>query len=132
MNTDLKWSNSSIHDEIRESGLDCVNRPTPETNKLADTLHRDETPLVIRYHKMMMNSQRLERERDEAREKLDRGLKENRDLWSSNAELIEQRDRLADALKPFANYACDEPHIAEPKCHNCVAREALQSLTPKP
>ena len=34
----------------------------------------------------------LERERD-------RGLKENRDLWSSNAELTEQRDRLAEALK---------------------------------
>ena len=72
MNTDLTWSNSSIHDEIRELGLDRVNRPTPETNKLADTLHRDETPLVIRYHKMMMNSQRLELERDEAREQRDR------------------------------------------------------------
>ena len=68
MNTPPTWSNSSIHDEIRESGLDCVDRPTPETNKLADKLHRDETPLVIRYHKMMMNSQRLKRERDEERE----------------------------------------------------------------
>jgi hypothetical protein len=32
MNTPPTWSNSSIHDEIRESGLDCVNRPTPETD----------------------------------------------------------------------------------------------------
>jgi hypothetical protein len=36
MNTPPTWSNSSIHDEIRESGLDCVSRPTPETDALRD------------------------------------------------------------------------------------------------
>ena len=37
----------------------------PETDRLADRLHNDQAPLVIRSHKMMMNSQRLEIERDQ-------------------------------------------------------------------
>ena len=37
----------------------------PETDRLADQLHRDGTPMVIRCHKMMVNSQRLEIERDQ-------------------------------------------------------------------
>jgi len=34
-------------------------------------------------------------------------------------------DELAEALAPFSNYACDEPHVNEPNCHNCKARAAL-------
>jgi hypothetical protein len=30
--------------------------------------------------------------------------------------------RLEEALRPFANYACDEPC----NCHNCIARAALR------
>jgi hypothetical protein len=38
---------------------------------------------------------------------------------------IEARaDRLADALRPFANYAC-EPKEGNCDCHNCAARSAL-------
>lgn len=40
--------------------------------------------------------------------------------WNRRAE----SDLLA-ALKPFAAYACDTPHVNEPPCHNCVAREAI-------
>jgi len=29
------------------------------------------------------------------------------------------------ALKPFAKFACDEPHVNEPECHNCKAKSAL-------
>lgn len=32
--------------------------------------------------------------------------------------------RLMTALEPFANFACDEPHVGEPLCHNCLARDA--------
>jgi len=39
------------------------------------------------------------RERDEAREELDRGLRENQELWASNAELTEQRDSLAEVIE---------------------------------
>lgn len=62
---------------------------------------------------------------------------------STSAKLIEQLEsekadlerRLAvarEALAPFANYACDEPHVNEAKCHNCIARDALTLTAPKP
>ena len=106
MNTAPTWSNSSIHDEIRESGLDCVNRQTPETNKLADTLHRDETPLVIRYHKMMMTSQRLEREHDKERETIATMeirhaavMLHTQSIVDEANQCREQRDSLSNILK---------------------------------
>lgn len=32
---------------------------------------------------------------------------------------------LAEALLPFARFACNEPHINDPECHNCKAKAAL-------
>jgi chromosome segregation ATPase len=37
-------------------------------------------------------------QRDKAQAELDRGLRENQELWASNAELTEQRDRLAEEI----------------------------------
>lgn len=34
-------------------------------------------------------------------------------------------DAAREALKPFANFACDEPHVGEPMCPNCIARAAI-------
>jgi hypothetical protein len=40
---------------------------------------------------------------------------------------------LLEALRPFANYACDEPHVDEPECHNCRARAAIaRAMAPTP
>jgi hypothetical protein len=39
--------------------------------------------------------------------------------------LKQQRDELLEALRPFANYACDEPC----KCHNCQARSVIAKAT---
>ena len=44
------------------------------------------------------------------------------------AELTQARARIKEleaALKPFAKFACDEPHVNEPECHNCKAKSAL-------
>ena len=38
-------------------------------------------------------------QRDKAQAELDRGLRENQELWASNAELTEQRDRLAEVIE---------------------------------
>lgn len=32
---------------------------------------------------------------------------------------------LVEALRPFANFACDEPHEGEPDCYNCAARKLV-------
>jgi len=32
---------------------------------------------------------------------------------------------LAEALRPFAAFACDSPHTNEPECQNCIARATL-------
>lgn len=34
---------------------------------------------------------------------------------------------LEEALEPFAKFACDEPHVDEPECHNCRAARVLLS-----
>ncbi len=39
--------------------------------------------------------------------------------------LVDEIKRKDEALRPFANYACDSPHVDEPICHNCIARAAL-------
>ena len=45
--------------------------------------------------------------------------------YEDHAETVQQlqrdNERLTAALKPFANYACDEPC----NCHNCIARDAI-------
>ena len=40
-------------------------------------------------------------------------------------------DSMLEALRPFAEYACDEPHVGEPNCHNCAARAAIDLTTPE-
>ena len=42
-----------------------------------------------------------------------------------NAHLIAAAPDLYEALLPFARFACDEPHVNEPDCNNCIARAAL-------
>jgi hypothetical protein len=64
-------------------------------------------------------------QRDEAREALDRGLKENRELWFSNAELAEQRDKLAEALEELRN----NESLSLGGAAYEIVEQALQSLT---
>jgi hypothetical protein len=40
---------------------------------------------------------------------------------AANAHLLAASPALLEALRPFANYACDEPC----ECHNCRARAAI-------
>lgn len=42
--------------------------------------------------------------------------------------LAAERDRLREALAPFAAFACNEPHGDEPECHNCRAKRLLEAL----
>ena len=112
-------------------------RPTPETD--AETM-RDEWDHVDSDFGPFGPSdsvpadfaRKLERERDEAREQRDR-LLEEREQWRLSSvcrELVEQRDRLADALRKLAD--CDwviTPHDRMDAVRE-IARKALQSLTP--
>jgi hypothetical protein len=43
----------------------------------------------------------------------------------ADANLFAAAAEMAEALIPFAQYACDSPHVDEPMCHNCRARAAL-------
>ncbi len=46
---------------------------------------------------------------------------------------LEQRlAECREALRPFANFACAEPHVDEPECFNCIARAALENSTTFP
>ncbi len=44
-------------------------------------------------------------------------------LWNKSNSLKQQKDELLKALKPFANFACDdwETH----KCMNCIAKQVI-------
>ena len=54
-----------------------------------------------------------------------------RDYLKERIKIIEaEREKLREALRPFANYACDEPHFNEPDCNNCVARKTLNGEKP--
>jgi hypothetical protein len=46
---------------------------------------------------------------------------------TANARLIAAAPDLLEALRPFANYACDPPCPGAPVhwCHNCIARVAI-------
>lgn len=51
---------------------------------------------------------------------------DQRDALRARLTAVEQdADALAEALEPFAKFACDEPHIGEPACYNCDAKVAL-------
>lgn len=51
-------------------------------------------------------------------------------LRAELAEVKAQRDRLADALRPFAKFACD-PQPATCACFNCKAAVALAAIGEK-
>ena len=42
-------------------------------------------------------------------------------------ELLQQRDELLEALKPFANFACDDWEVHG--CYNCIAKQAIKKAT---
>lgn len=48
-------------------------------------------------------------------------------MQASLAASQERVRELQDALAPFAKFACDEPHLGETPCPNCVARALLKS-----
>jgi hypothetical protein len=134
------------------SGLDGLGWPTDDLPK---TNMNNNTPTYAMLADMRDRALITKRElttiteqRDKAQSELDRGLKENQELWASNAELTEQRDRLAESLRK-----CREDSVEllgerewwqnEPRCdydkryqetrdNVTKADEALQSLTPKP
>jgi len=109
MNTPQTWAESPIHEQIRATGLDPVNRttndtPTPETDE-------HEFPCMTwpsRAHPMVVRSdlaRKLERERDEARFDLDfrrrLGDLQNKtidDITKQRDEAREYADRLAEGL----------------------------------
>lgn len=62
-------------------------------------------------------------DRDEAEE--DMG-----EMIDAIARLTERNRKLEEALRPFAAFDCDEPHIDEPECHNCRAARLLTDTEP--
>jgi hypothetical protein len=56
---------------------------------------------------------------------------EEGDEWvhvSLARKLEMQRDELIEKLSPFAAFACGEPHVNEPECHNCAARSVIAKV----
>ena len=118
-----------------------MNTDTPETDSAyIQRPNEGAWDFRVRQEKTM---EKLERERDDAREELatvtahrDR-LLEQREQWRMSSvcrELTAQRDRLAEAFRSIVN----ELGVPQPgypaRVANAVkiADEALQSLTPKP
>ncbi len=50
-------------------------------------------------------------------------------LAPDTASLFAAAPDMLEALGPFASFACDEPHVGEPECHNCIARAAIAKAT---
>jgi len=111
-----KWANSPIHEQIRNAGLDPVNRtandtPTPETDaNLAGWIYYN-----IHYcHDSLSDdplpwpdfARKLERERDKARE-------QHQILYEQTGNTIyearKQRDRLAEALANLVSANSQDP-----------------------
>jgi chromosome segregation ATPase len=125
-----------------------TTKPTPETDAAINPL--------ININRLFKTSQKLERERDEAREQRDEAREEVATMEIRHAAVMlhtqsivdeanqfrEQRDRLAEALRPYA-WQCSDAELAK-FCASALPsfsikaqremkrRNALQSLTPKP
>jgi len=143
MNTPHTWAESPIHEQIRDAGLDPVNRttndtPTPETDKHefpCMTWPSCDHPMVVRSD----FARKLERERDEAREAADKWEKIAHDKLSEVCRQIEktrfvteQRDRAAERLREsnLQLQYLDEKYPSG-TTPTCIIRndKALQSLT---
>lgn len=53
------------------------------------------------------------------------------EINEANGDLIAAAPELLDALRPFANFACEKPHVSEPLCYNCIARAAISKAEGK-
>ena len=51
----------------------------------------------------------------------------SREEMLANVHMCMASKKLAKALLPFARFACDEPHVDEDECPNCIARAALKA-----
>jgi len=98
------WSDSPIHEQIRDAGLDPVNRtmydtPTPDTDEHefpCMTWPSADHPMVVRSE----FARKLERERDEAREALAELRASVLDLSHPNIKMIlSERDEAREALR---------------------------------
>jgi hypothetical protein len=112
-------------------------RPTPRTD---DVWNSYVTPYVRRYAEtpiaILTNlARKLEREsaarEEQIRElerRLERAEKEEKRLLGyldSGRSALKIRS-LREALRPFANYACNLEPGESCQCHNCIARQALE------
>ena len=71
----------------------------------------------------------LEADSDEPDTEYKKVLLASQIVFEEVGKLRASNQRLISALAPFANYACDEPHVNEPKCQNCIARDAINTAT---
>jgi hypothetical protein len=111
MNTPQTWRNSPIHEKIKNMNT----QPTPDTdaaykNHAAD-LH-DHIPLDF--------ARKLERERDEAREKIESSREWSAvladigdDLRSELTAVTEQRDKARRLAEKYRNLSCDSQDEAD-------------------
>ena len=158
MNTQPTWSDSPIHEQIRDAGLDPVNgttndTPTPDTDE-------HEFPCMTwpsRAHPMVVRAdfaRKLERERDEAREQHQilyeqtgntiYEARKQRDEAVNNyetAQLLsirvgEQRDSLIKAIEPLEYWRdisecdCSCP-LPQGGCLRCDLNRILKLTKPK-
>jgi uncharacterized coiled-coil DUF342 family protein len=98
-------------------------RPTPETDALDCELHNPRV-LSDRYSEMMEHAQKLERERDEAREEAKRLDGAYEDATNYYARIIELTDERDEARRKLNNLDVTAIHSCHNECQKpiCVLR----------